>query len=258
MKKLWFVLLAVMVLVSCAPNKAATPTYQSPVLATLNSTDTEIAAPTATVVPTATDIFTSQVEAAWPAYSVLIDGAMSQVFNDKIESPWLNPVLVTPVSIDSAHNHCNLMKFWGNYIPVPESVPANCKPGTNPADDYFGIESTPLQVKGADNFILKVFPFRPLANCANENGCILLSTATGAYYGMYIGDWKVVAYCQKPDKATSISSTDWQPYLKKPVSMWIKNGDNLIEIVANQDSWFSFGWTNGSGWNESFKFCPDN
>jgi hypothetical protein len=119
----------------------------------------------------------------------------------------------------------------------------------------------PLETNGSDIFVLKVFPFRPNSFYGTANGFDLLPAPGGAYWGMWVGDnYQVVAFCKKPSGTpTAGSNYTLAPYLNDPVNLVIydKSSDTYIELVVNRDSWFSSGWSDGSGWNEAFRVCPD-
>jgi len=247
----------VLVLSACSPAQV-TPTPVIPTFAPINFSTPY---PTATPEPATTPTLSTQdaaIEAAWAIQKPKIDTAVTSVFNNNVTSPWLSPIfddanLVIP---DSPAAHCQAMKIWDNFIPVPGSL-SDCKAGQDPIKDYFGITTAPLQTSKNDNFILKIFPYMPIPYCDGKTTCVLLPGPGGAYWGMSIGNYKVVTICGKPTGTPMNGSLDQLfPYLKDPTSMILKGSDGYIEIIANRGAWFSFGWTSGKGWSESFQFCP--
>jgi hypothetical protein len=252
---------------ACSPAKVI-PAQTLPTLAPVNfSTPNPLAtpAPTVTAIPTATPTLSAgdaAIEAAWAIQKPKIDAKISSVFNSSVTNPWLSPVfdpagLVIP---ESPMAHCLAMSIWEGYIPLQNPLPG-CMSGHDPLQDYFGIETSPLESIGKDSLVMKVFPFMPIPTCDGVHPCGLLPMGVGAYYGMRIGSkYKIVTFCGKPTiPAQKGSLIQLLPYLKDPVSMLLlsTDGRGYLEIVANRDSYFSFGWTeSGKGWEETFKFCP--
>jgi hypothetical protein len=243
---------------ACGPATASvTPTVQPrPTIVPTEVMPSATPSPAVTAAPTLT-AQRAAIEKAWAIQKPRIDAAVASVFNKDVTSPWLWPVLdITTLLPDSPVAHCQAMKLWDNFIRVPDSL-AGCSANHGSFADYFGITTMPLETKGEDKFVLKMFFFQPLPYC-DEVKCILLPAPGSALYGMSVGDYyEVVSVCKKPTGTpTKNSLYQLLPYLNDPVSMIIKWSGNYIEIVANRGAWFSFGWESGEGWDEVFQICP--
>jgi len=261
---------AILALSACSPATQAPP---APIIPVYTPPATATPVPTATPTPTAVPTLSAgdaAIEAAWVIQKPKIDAKISSVFNSSVTNPWLSPIfdpagLVIP---DSPVAHCLAMNMWWGYIPMQSTIPAQsplsgCQSGHDPMKDFFGITTATLESIGKDNFVMKVYPFMPIPYCNGITDCNLLPMGGGAYYGMRIGSrYKIVTFCGKPlIPAQKGSLIQLYPYLKDPVSMILLSSDGYgyLEIIANRDSYFSFGWTeSGKGWSETYKFCPTN
>ena len=251
------VLFAVLVLSACSQAQV-TPV---PVVPTFLPLDLSTPAPIATPTPIPTPTLSPEdatIEAEWLIQKPKIDAAVANVYVG-LTSPWLIPVGDNQIS-DSVDEHCQAMMNWSNYIPLPD-LATNCRAGHDPLDDFFGNATIPLERTGTDNLVMMVYPYMPIPYCDGKSPCGLLPGPGGAYYGMTIGRYKIVAYCGKVDsKVMNGMRSELSPYLKDPVSMTLLSTEGLgyIQIVANRGAWFSYGWVfdRSKGWSESFQFCP--
>ncbi len=226
---------------------------------------TEVPAiPEATATPEPTVIETlstkdAAIEVAWMVQKPLIDAAVALVFTDKVTSPWLSPILnITTLTADTPAAHCQAMKLWDNFIPVPQSL-KDCQASRTSIDDYFGITTMPLRTLKDDKLVMKIFFSRPIPSCDNS-GCRFLPAPGSVDYGMVLGDYQVVTYCGTPTDVQPANSINqlW-PYFKDPVSTIIKRGDTYVEIITNRGAWVALGWEkSGKGWDEVFPVCPSN
>jgi hypothetical protein len=260
MKKICSLIVLVTVLVLSACSQAqVTPAQVVPTFAPVDfSTPVPVATPEPIETPTLSAEDTA-IEAEWLIQKPKIDAAIADVYVG-LSSPWFVPVTDTYVPKDSPGSHCEVMRNWSNYIPLPDSV-AECRAGHDPLSDFFGDSSIPLERTDTDHLVMMIYPYMPIPYCDGKSPCGLLPGPGGAYWGMTIGKYKVVAYCGKV-RTDMVSGNFGQvnPYLKDPVSMTLLSTEGLgyIQIVANRGAWFSYGWVvdRTKGWSESFQFCP--
>jgi hypothetical protein len=260
MKKICSLIVLVAVLVLSACNQAqATP---APVVPTFMPLELPNPYPTATPTPIPSPTLSAEdaaIEKTWAIQKPKIDAAVAEVFVG-VTSPWLIPVGDNQIS-DSVDEHCQAMMNWSNYIPLPDFT-TNCRAGHDPISDFFGDASIPLERTGTDHLIMMIYPYMPIPYCDGVSPCGLLPGPGGAYYGMTIGKYKIVAYCGKVrTDMVSGNLAQVNPDLKDPVSMTLLStqGFGYIQIVANRGAWFSYGWVvdRTKGWSESYRFCPD-
>lgn len=250
-------MILILVLSACGSAPATKAVVTQPVVYVPTEVPT-VQEATATPEPTATATLSPQdaaIEAAWAVQKPLIVAAVTSVFNDKGSSPVLD---VTTLFADTPAAHCQAMKIWDNFFPVPQSL-TECQASRTAIDDYFGTSSIPLQTKNGDSLVMKIFFFRPIPSC-DDSGCRMLPAPGSVDYGMRMGDYQVVTYCSKPTGTPTENSMYWLlPYLKDPVSTIIKRGNTYVEIITNRGAWFSLVWEkSGKGMDEVFAVCPQN
>jgi hypothetical protein len=259
-----FVILGLILSACLAVPPAPTPPILWPATPmTTPTAETPYPSPTAiTPVPVQTPTSTlsegqAAIESVWAVQKPLIEAGLAEVFK-KTAIPFLSSVLdITTPLPDTPEGHCKAMRLWDPYFPVPDNLP-QCQSDGNPLN-YPGFSTIPLETRGGNDFILKVFPFLPHSRFIAGKNYNLLPAPGGAYYGMWVGDnYQVVTVCGTADTPPVNSIYLNFPYLKDAVGMFIKNPSTnvYIEVISNRNAWFSSGWTDGTGWTEMFKVCP--